>query len=57
MQLTVKGSYLGLAAHQEGFCLEDKNIYITCLCNDADMHGGDISYIVRLVGKERDGEY
>lgn len=54
MQLTVKGSYLVLAAHQEGFCLEDKNMYIS---NDADLHGGDISYIVRLVEKERDGEY
>lgn len=58
VQLTVEANYTGLAAHQEGFCLEDKNIYrwSLCLCDDVDMSAGDISYTVRRVVKQRGNE-
>lgn len=51
VQLTVKASYLGVAAHQEGFRLEDKNVQRrrACLYDDVDSCTCDISYIFRTV--------
>lgn len=48
VQLTAEANYIGLAAHQEGFCLQDENkvsVFVMC--------AGDISYTVRRVEKER----
>ena len=49
--MTVKANYLGVAAHQEGFCLEDKNVQRrrACLYDDFDSCTRDISYIFRTV--------